>query len=216
MKTSRLIKKKLQKRIMGKLFIVRHTQTEWNKKKIFTGWMDVSLSKEGVEQAKKIRDILKDEQIDVVITSPMKRCIETYQIIMERRKNYEIIYNYHIIERRYGVLEGKSKEEVKKENPYTYQYIFHRGYFEGPPLGESFKDVEDRILLFFDILNDFLKKNYGKNVLICAHGNSIRLMLKILDNLSIDETCKIEISQEKPYIYEYYLENDTIKFKKVM
>ena len=201
---------------MGKLFIVRHTQTEWNKKKIFTGWMDVSLSKEGVEQAKKIRDILKDEQIDVVITSPMKRCIETYQIIMERRKNYEIIYNYHIIERRYGVLEGKSKEEVKKENPYTYQYIFHRGYFEGPPLGESFKDVEDRILLFFDILNDFLKKNYGKNVLICAHGNSIRLMLKILDNLSIDETCKIEISQEKPYIYEYYLENDTIKFKKVM
>ena len=201
---------------MPKIFIVRHTQTEWNKNKIFTGWMDVSLSKEGVEQAKKIKEILKDEKIDFVITSPMKRCIETYKIIMEERKNYDVIYNYHIIERRYGVLEGKSKEEVKKENPYTYQHIFHRGYFEGPPLGESFKDVEDRILLFFDWLNNFLKENKNKNVLICAHGNSIRLMLKILDNLSIDETCRIEISQEKPYIYEYYFEKDKIKFKKVI
>ncbi len=201
---------------MSKIFIVRHAQTEWNKKKIFTGWVDVSLSKEGKEQAKKIKEILKDEKIDIVISSPMKRCIETYKIIMEERKNYEVIHNYNIIERRYGVLEGKSKEQVKKENPFVYQYVFHRGYFEGPPLGESFKDVEDRILLFFDWLNNFLNKNKGKNILICAHGNSIRLMLKILDNLSIDKTCRIEISQEKPYIYEYYFDGDKIKFKKVI
>ncbi len=200
---------------MAKIFIVRHTQTEWNKNKIFTGWRDVNLSEKGIEQAKKIKEILKNEEIDIVISSPMKRCIETYNIIMEDRKNYEVIYSYHIIERRYGVLEGKSKEQVKKENPYTYQYIFHRGYFEGPPLGESFKDVEDRILLFFDWLNEFLKENKGKDVLICAHGNSIRLMLKILDGLSIEETCRIEISQEKPYVYEYYFENDILKFKKV-
>jgi 2,3-bisphosphoglycerate-dependent phosphoglycerate mutase len=200
---------------MPKIFIVRHTQTEWNKKKIFTGWRDVSLSKEGIEQAKEIKEILKDEKIDIVISSPMKRCIETYKIIMSERENYDVIYNYYIIERRYGILEGKSKEQVKKGNPFVYQYVFHRGYFEGPPLGESFKDVEDRILLFFDWLNNFLKENNNKNILICAHGNSIRLMLKILDNLNIEETSKIEISQGKPYIYEYYFENDKIKFKKL-
>tara|TARA_B100001540_G_C15597357_1_gene546907 strand:+ start:70 stop:678 length:609 start_codon:yes stop_codon:yes gene_type:complete len=188
------------------LVLVRHGQSEWNKKNLFTGWKDPKLTARGVEEAIKAGDELKGSgySFDKMYTSELFRAQETGRIILDRMglDSIEVIKDLSLNERNYGDLAGLNKDDARKKWGEDQVHIWRRSFDVPPPGGESLKDTAERVLPYF-------KKNIipqlaeGLNILIAAHGNSLRALVMEIEKISPDEIVKIEIATGVPLVYKY-------------
>jgi len=186
-----------------KLFVFRHAETFDNIRGIFSGWRDSELTSEGLLQAQKIADQLKRYQIDYAFTSHLKRARKTLEIVLEAHSPIPVFVDDRLIERCYGLLQGKSKGTVADENPEWFAQV-HRGYESAPPKGESLKMVEKRVLSFLKQLSDWLGQN-PRNVAISCHGNSIRPIRRIFEHLRLKQILKLKNPQDRAMIYDLRL-----------
>lgn len=213
---------------MAKLILIRHGQSEWNKKNIFTGWVDIPLSTEGVQEALKAGDEIADLPIDLIFTSTLIRGIMTAFLVMNRHKSGKVaaieypdsdlwrkVYtdatknslipvttSWQLNERMYGELQGMNKDEARAQFGADQVKLWRRSYDIAPPGGESLKMTKERTIPYFnEAIVSELKK--GKNVMVSAHGNSLRSIVMDLDHLSVDEVLNLEIPTGKPIIYEF-------------
>jgi 2,3-bisphosphoglycerate-dependent phosphoglycerate mutase len=185
----------------GKIYIFRHGQTAFNRDNKFTGFLDSKLSDAGVADAKIVAERLKKIKIKVAIHTSLTRSKETLKQVLKFHPECKIILqDDRIIERDYGALDGKTHLEVVKKYGTKKYDLWHRSWNIRPPKGESFADVEKRIKSFVSDLKKLSKKENG-NIIISAHGNSIRLLRKVLEKLSVKETCELYIPYDK--VYEY-------------
>jgi len=183
-----------------KLFIFRHAETFDNSRRIFSGWRDSQLTLKGLSQAQEIAEQLKQQRIDYAFTSHLSRARKTLEIVLQGHPSVPVFTDDRLIERCYGVFQGKSKRKMEHEKPDWYAQV-HRGYDFAPPKGESLAMVDKRVISFLEQLRDWLKQNPG-NVAISCHNNSIRPFRRIFENLSIVQMCKLESSQDCAVIYE--------------
>lgn len=185
---------------MAKIFIIRHGETTDNKEKIFSGSRNVNLTEEGIEEAKKIGEELKDDKITKAYQSSQIRSKHTLELALNGyHPDIQVIEDDRIRERDYGDLTGKSKTELENSDPENYK-LWHRSYDVPPPNGESIKDIEVRVMEFLnEVLPTFTKDDV---VLISAHGNSIRPMRKYFEGLSNEEISSFEHTPGKIYRYE--------------
>lgn len=189
---------------MSKLFLVRHGQSQWNLENRFTGWKNVDLTEKGKEEARKAGEFFKNEVIDKAFTSNLLRAQHTLSIILEELglQDIPVIKNQALNERDYGDLTGANKAEAAKEYGKEQIHIWRRSYDIAPPNGESLKDTALRVIPYFEKeIEPELKK--GKNILIAAHGNSLRALVMHIERLSPEEILKREIATGEPIAYEY-------------
>lgn len=182
-----------------KLFVFRHAETTDNARQIFSGWRDPRLTPKGLAQARETADQLKDEAIHYAFTSHLQRARQTLDIVLEPHPPIPIFTDDRLIERCYGLLQGKSKRRVAKARPDWYAKV-HRGYDFPPPKGESLKMVVNRTMPFLDELQQWLPENPG-NVAISCHGNSMRPIRKVFEHLSIKQMLQLENPQDKAMAY---------------
>lgn len=214
-----------------RLVIIRHGESEWNKLNLFTGWSDVDLSPEGKKEAILAGKALKEEEIDfdVCYTSYLKRAIHTLNLVLEEmnRDWLPVVKSYKLNERHYGALQGLNKAETAKKYGEKQVKIWRRSFSVRPPvldetsnqnpkkqvqysginrhelpLCESLEDTINRVVPYF---NNVIKKDMlsGKRVLIVAHGNSIRALVKYFENLSEEEILEVNIPTGIPLVYEF-------------
>ena len=188
---------------MPKLVLVRHGESVWNKENKFTGWVDVDLSEKGRTEALRAGERIKDVKFDKAYTSALKRAQETLSIILKVIHQEKILVEKDkaLNERMYGDLQGLNKEETEKKYGKEQVRIWRRSYDVAPPGGESLKDTAVRTLPYYEskILTD-LKD--GKNILVVAHGNSLRSIVMFLDKLTQEEVLKLELATGVPIIYD--------------
>ena len=197
------------------LILIRHGQSEWNALNQFTGWKDPDLTAKGIEEAHNAGKIIKDLKInfDLVFTSALVRAQNTAEIILkEINQPLSTIKNQALNERNYGDLAGLNKDDARKRWGDEQVHIWRRSYDIPPPGGESLKDTGERVLPFFmkEILPHVCE---GKNVLVAAHGNSLRSLIKFLDNISNEDIVKLEIPTGAP-IHYVINEDGSVKSKK--
>ena len=171
------------------LILIRHGQSEWNALNQFTGWKDPDLTAKGIEEAHNAGKIINNLKInfDLVFTSALIRAQNTAEIILkEINQPLSTIKNQALNERNYGDLAGLNKDDARKRWGDEQVHIWRRSYDIPPPGGESLKDTGERVLPFFmkEILPHVCK---GKNILVAAHGNSLRSLIKFLDNISDED-----------------------------
>ena len=188
---------------MVQLCLLRHGESLWNKENRFTGWVDVPLTDFGREQAEKAGKSIKKEgvQFQVVYTSVLNRAIETLEIVMKTiQQNIHIIKDSALNERMYGDLQGLNKEDTAKKYGAEQVHIWRRSYDIKPPNGESLEDTQKRTIPFFMncIMTDIKE---GKNVLVVAHGNSLRSIVMYLDKLSKEQVLSLELPTGLPILY---------------
>ncbi|MDD5331584.1 MAG: histidine phosphatase family protein [Candidatus Nanoarchaeia archaeon] len=184
------------------IYLFRHGETYFNRYKIFTGWKDSRLTFKGIKQAKIIAEQLKGKKFQVAFQTTLSRSKDTLKYVLKSHPECKkIITDDRLIERRYGRLEGKFHKTVIRKYGQQQFDIWHRAYDIHPPGGESFKDVEKRIKPFIEDLTKYIKKN-KVNVAISAHGNSIRLFRKIMEDASVKETVKWFIPYDKVFVYK--------------
>ena len=188
-----------------KLFVFGHAETFDNRRGIFSGWRDSELTSKGLAQAQKVAEQLKRYRIDYAFTSHLKRARKTLEIVLEAHPSVPVFADDRLIERCYGLLQGKSKRKIAHENPDWFAQI-HRGYELAPPNGESLRMVEKRVLSFLEQLREWLGQNPG-NVAISCHSNSIRPIRRVFENLSIEQMLQIESPQDRAMIYDLKLQN---------
>ena len=198
------------------LILVRHGQSEWNAKNLFTGWENPGLTDKGLDEAKNAGILISNLniQFDLLFTSALVRAQLTGAKILEEISQEKIntIKNKSLNERFYGDLQGLNKDECRKKWGLDQVQIWRRSYDVGPPGGESLKECGNRVLPYF------LDKIYplvleGKNIIVSAHGNSLRSLIKHLDKLSADEIVKLEVPTGAPI--HYLFSNDgLILYKK--
>ena len=197
------------------LILIRHGQSEWNALNQFTGWKDPDLTAKGIEEAHNAGKIISSLKInfDLVFTSALIRAQNTAQIILkEINQPLSTIKNQALNERNYGDLAGLNKDDARERWGDEQVHIWRRSYDVPPPGGESLKDTGERVLPFFmkEILPQVCK---GKNVLVAAHGNSLRSLIKFLDNISDENIVKLEIPTGAP-IHYVINEDGSVKSKK--
>ena len=197
------------------LILIRHGQSEWNALNQFTGWKDPGLTSKGIEEAKSAGKIIYNLKInfDLVFTSALIRAQNTAEIILkEINQSLTTIKDQALNERNYGDLAGLNKNDARKRWGDEQVHIWRRSYDIPPPGGESLKDTGERVLPFFmkEILPHVCD---GKNVLIAAHGNSLRSLIKFLDNISDEDIVKLEIPTGAP-IHYVINEDGSVKSKK--
>ena len=205
---------------MSKLVLLRHGQSQWNLENRFTGWKDIELSENGILEAKESGRFIKEKKIpiDVVYSSGLKRAIDT-AIIAMKEANYDhlfnngeliIIKNIAVNERDYGDLTGLNKKETAEKYGKEQVHIWRRSYDVNPPGGESLKNVVERVKPYFE---NTMKKDLEnrKNILLSAHGNSLRALFLILNFYTAETISTAEIPTGKPFIIEY--ENNKITNK---
>src|SRR5436309_11814619 len=185
------------------LVLVRHGQSEWNLKNLFTGWRDVDLSEQGIAEARAAGRKLKAQGLafDVAYTSSLKRAQRTLDLMLEEMgQKVPIVRDQALNERDYGDLVGLNKDDARKKWGEEQVHIWRRSYDVPPPGGESLKDTVARALPYFvqEILPRVLR---GERVLISAHGNSLRALVMVLDRLSPSEIVKRELGTGVPMIY---------------
>jgi 2,3-bisphosphoglycerate-dependent phosphoglycerate mutase len=191
--------------MLCKLFVFRHAETTDNRNGIFSGWRDPDLTPKGLQQAQEIAQQLEKEKIDYAFTSHLLRAKRTLEIVLKLHHNVPVIIDDRLIERCYGTLQGKSKDEMEKQNPNWFAKI-HRGYDSAPPEGESMKMVESRTLPFVVQLEEWLKQNPG-NVAISCHGNSMRPIRRVFEHLSLKQMLKLENSQDQAMEYALHIQS---------
>ena len=203
-----------------KLILVRHGESLWNLENRFTGWVDVSLSDKGREEAKEAGKLIKSlgVNVDVCYTSILKRANETLNIILkELNINQPIYKTYMLNERHYGALQGLNKDECKKEFGDELFFKYRRSFKTRPPKTndnslsvktedynpdtESLEDTYKRVIKYF---NDNIKENLKtKNILIAAHGNTLRSLIKYLDNISDEDIEHVEVKTGQVIVYTF-------------
>ena len=186
------------------LVLVRHGQSEWNKKNLFTGWKDPDLTELGVEEAIRAGKLLKSKGLsfDTMFTSDLLRAQETGRLILQHMNlsNIDIIKDQNLNERNYGELAGLNKDEARRKWGDKQVHIWRRSYDIPPPGGESLKNTAERVLPYFN--NKILPKiNENLNILIAAHGNSLRALVMELEGISPEEIVKLEIATGEPIVY---------------
>lgn len=187
------------------LVLVRHGQSEWNKKNLFTGWKDPELTDLGIEEAIKAGKLLKTKEMkfDIMFTSDLFRAQETGRLILENMNQLDIpvIKNQSLNERNYGDLAGLNKDDAREKWGEEQVHIWRRSFDTPPPGGESLKDTAERVLPYFH--SEILPKvEEGLDVLVAAHGNSLRALVMELEGISSDEIVKLEIATGDPLTYE--------------
>lgn len=237
---------------MNYLVLIRHGDSFWNKEgyNCFTGWVDVANLPSGIEKMQKSGKFLENFRFDIAFTSELYRGIETALTILsynkvsgtpiilhlkdkisskskffhkDFKKFVPVIKDWHLNERYYGKLQGMNKNKAIKIYGKEKVFLWRRSYNISPPGGENLKDTEKRVVSFFKkrILPELKKK---KNVLIAAHGNSLRALVKYLDNISPENVQKLEIKKGIPLFYEFsnnkirkigYIKNKNILKKKL-
>lgn len=186
------------------LVLVRHGQSEWNLKNLFTGWKDVDLTETGVAEARAAGKKLKAQGLtfDVAFTSDLKRAQRTLDLILEEmgQTGIPIFRNQALNERDYGDLVGMNKDEARKKWGDEQVLKWRRSYDIAPPGGESLKDTIARALPYFvqEILPHVLR---GERVLVSAHGNSLRALVMVLERLSPEGILKRELATGVPIVY---------------
>ena len=204
---------------MIKLVLIRHGESVWNLENRFTGWTDVDLSNNGIKEAKEAGKLLKEKGFvfDLGYTSSLKRSIHTLDYILkEMNLDIEIRRSYKLNERHYGALQGLNKDETKEKYGEEQVKLWRRSvdvrpplltkddprYIEGEPLGENLLDTEKRVVSYFEeeIKKELLNK---RKIIIAAHGNSLRSLIRYLDKLNDEEVLSLEIKTGKPIVYEF-------------
>jgi 2,3-bisphosphoglycerate-dependent phosphoglycerate mutase len=186
------------------LVLVRHGESEWNKLNLFTGWRDVDLSEKGVEEAHTAGILLKREglRFDLGFTSALKRAQRTLDIILDEtgQTDLPIIRDQALNERDYGDLVGLNKDDARKRWGDEQVHIWRRSYDVPPPGGESLKDTAARVLPYYQarILPEV---EAGKSIIVAAHGNSLRALVMVLDQLSQDEVLRLNLATGVPLLY---------------
>jgi 2,3-bisphosphoglycerate-dependent phosphoglycerate mutase len=188
------------------LILVRHGQSEWNAKNLFTGWKDPELTNQGVSEAKNAGKLILEQNIefDVMYTSMLSRAQRTGDIILGilNHKEIPIIKNEALNERHYGSLAGLNKDDARKKWGEEQVHIWRRSFDIPPPDGESLKDTADRVLPYFE--TEIMPKVIcGSSILIAAHGNSLRALIMKLDSISPEDIVKLEIPTGAPIQYEF-------------
>lgn len=214
---------------MAQLVLIRHGQSVWNLKNVFTGWVDVPLSSKGITEAIHAGEQLADIQFDLVFTSVQVRAIETAMLALAQNKSdktpvvvhsegkmkdwtsiysndmnkniISVYHDWHLNERYYGELQGKNKAETAKEYGDEQVHQWRRSYDIPPPNGECLKDTAERTIPFFKE-NIMPQLEQGKNVLVSAHGNSLRSIVMHIENLTKEGVLSLEIPTGKPLFYE--------------
>lgn len=187
---------------MSNLVIVRHGQSQWNLENRFTGWVDIDLSPLGEEEAHEAGKKLKGYKFDKAFTSALIRAQKTLEIILSEMEvnNLPIEKDKALNERMYGDLQGLNKDETRKEFGDEQVRLWRRSYDVAPPNGESLKDTAARVLPYYEEkIKPELKS--GKNILIVAHGNSLRALVMFLEKLSKEEIVNTEIPTGVPKLY---------------
>ena len=214
---------------MVRIVLLRHGESVWNKENRFTGWTDVDLSDKGVVEATQAGAILKDKKFtfDIAFTSVLIRAIRTLEFVLDDTgKDIPIVNSWHLNERHYGALQGLNKAETAKQYGDKQVAIWRRSYAVAPPpltrqdsrfpgndplyksiniddlpLTESLKDTVERFLPYWHIMVEPLLCE-NKRILVVAHGNSLRALVKHLDGMSDEDIVKLEIPTGVPLIYE--------------
>ena len=188
------------------LILVRHGQSEWNAKNLFTGWKDPGLTDQGVSEAKNAGKLILEQNIefDVMYTSMLSRAQKTGDIILGilNHKEIPIIKNEALNERHYGSLAGLNKDDARKKWGDEQVHIWRRSFDMPPPDGESLKDTADRVLPYFEA-EIMPKVVSGSSILIAAHGNSLRALIMKLDSISPEDIVELEIPTGAPIQYEF-------------
>ena len=228
-----------QSKKIYKLVLVRHGQSSFNQENLFTGWTDVDLTKIGIEEAELAGKILKENsfKFDICYTSSLKRSIKTSFIILEQLDQLyiPIIKDFHLNERHYGAIQGLNKKETSIKYGKDLVYEWRRSYSIPPPkldendernpanieqykhinktelpLTESLEDTVKRVLPYFykEIIPQIKQ---GKKILVVAHGNSIRGLIKYFDKLSDEEIVNVDIPNAIPLVYEFNEKFEIIK-----
>ena len=215
---------------MHKLVLLRHGESVWNKEKIFTGWTDVGLSEKGIEEAKQAGRILKKKgyKFDLAYTSVLKRAIDTLKLTLdEMGLKVPVKKSWRLNERHYGALQGFSKTEMAEKVGKEQVFTWRRSYDARPPALEKtdrrypgkdplYKDVDKKDIPACESLKDTVARvlpyweeeilpsiKSGKRVIVSAHGNSLRALVKHIDNISDDDIPKLEIPTGIPLVYEF-------------
>ena len=190
----------------SKLVLVRHGQSEWNAKNLFTGWKDPKLTDLGIQEAIKAGDLLETRNLkfDLMFTSDLFRAQETGRLILEQMNHADIqvIKDQSLNERNYGDLAGLNKDEAREKWGEEQVHTWRRSFDVPPPGGESLKNTADRVLPYFE-LQIMPKVKEGLNILVAAHGNSLRALVMELEKMSSEEIVKLEIATGDPLTYEY-------------
>ncbi|MBI3441663.1 MAG: 2,3-bisphosphoglycerate-dependent phosphoglycerate mutase [Proteobacteria bacterium] len=190
--------------MMSYLVLLRHGESQWNKENRFTGFTDVDLNETGMAEAKRAGRLLKGVKFDTVYSSTLRRAYKTAEIALSEmgQSSLPIIKDDALRERDYGDLTGLNKDETRKKFGEGQVHIWRRSYDVPPPGGESLKDVVARVKPYFvkHILPDL---QAGKNVLLAAHGNTLRAMLIILGEYTPETINSAEIATGVPSMFEY-------------
>ena len=204
----------------GTMVLVRHGQSEWNLKNLFTGWRDPDLTEQGVLEAQEAGRVLKEEglQFDIAYTSVLQRAEKTCQMILDGvgQSDLETIHTQALNERNYGDLAGLNKDDARAKWGEEQVHIWRRSYDTPPPgdEGESLRDTGARVWPYYmqEILPRVLA---GQTLLVAAHGNSLRSLVMVLDRLSKDEITKLNLATGVPMIYRLNADS-TVASKKVL
>ncbi len=222
-----------------KLVLLRHGESIWNMENRFTGWTDVALSEKGMEEAKKAGAVLRSQEItfDLCYTSYLKRAIHTLNIVLEEMdlQWLPVIKSWKLNERHYGALQGLDKTETAEKYGEAQVKIWRRSFDVRPPsldkedlrspcktapysketeasipLAESLKDTVARVVPFF---HEQIKPQLenGRNVLLVAHGNSLRALMKYLENITDEDIVNVEIPTGTPFVYEFHDKQNSLE-----
>jgi 2,3-bisphosphoglycerate-dependent phosphoglycerate mutase len=206
---------------MKNILLIRHGQSEWNKLNLFTGFKNVELTEQGVHEAKKASENFKElgVKFDLVYTSLLSRAQKTAKIILEGLDQFEDLTNNHKIiedsalnERDYGDLTGLDKKETADKYGEEQVYKWRRGYSDRPPAGESLEDVVLRVRNYFELeILPQIHSISNNNILIAAHGNSLRALLLVMGVYQINEINSVELSTGVPIHITF--DNTTFQIK---
>lgn len=188
---------------MAKLVLVRHGESEWNAKGLWTGWTDVPLTENGKKEARKAGEGIKDISFNQAFTSKLIRAQQTLEEIKNVLEQEALLTTEaeELNERSYGIYTGKNKWEVEKEVGEEKFMQIRRSWDYPIPDGESLKQVYDRVMpYYFQHIEPLLKE--GNNIIVAAHGNSLRALIKYLENVSDENIPHLELATGEAYIYD--------------
>lgn len=203
---------------MPTLVLLRHGESQWNLENRFTGWVDVTLTERGRSEARAAGERLKAAGIDfsIAFTSKLQRAQETLRVVLDvlGRPNLPVVEDQALNERHYGDLQGLNKAETAEKYGAEQVHIWRRSYDVPPPGGESLKDTAARTLPFFDAAIR-PRLDAGENVLVAAHGNSLRSIVMELEGLSEQQVLELNLATGVPLVYELAAEA-TILEKRIL
>jgi len=198
------------------LVLVRHGESEWNKKNLFTGWRDIDLSDKGIAEARTAGRKLKAQglRFDVGFTSALVRAQRSLDLMLEEmgQTGISVFKDQALNERDYGDLSGLNKDDARAKWGAEQVHVWRRSYDVAPPGGESLKDTAARVLPYYiqEILPRVLR---GDNVLVAAHGNSLRALVMVLEKLTPTEIVAREIATGVPLVYRLNADSTVAEMK---